>query len=430
MDIIPLILMLLLTFVVIKSIITMLRNHDDVYAFAVFVLYIYTIFAQIGYCYFPELSIMLGAYFGRDVYYEYYFVMLSSFISFYCFYKYFRKRKYTRAVFFNKMNNERKVTRKTFIILYIFLFFILAGYFYTHRGEFAWGQNYSMGPAWFSFIFNFFNKAIFILYVHNRNHFSVFKTVTLSVSILFFLQVSASAGNRSPILYYFFMFVMYEMYPFITTFRLHKKRLIMIGIFVFFVIQGLQLVMQLRTSTNEIGFSELKAASESSSELDVALYEKILLQDYYSPSHPLFVAIEKNYIDPVEVLLSTICNSVYFVHYDHLTNTVLSLIGLKFERNEGWAFHYFIEGFVAAGFLAFLYNGVILNLLMRLLLMFSKTNDQESSRFMLAIITYFITNCMRGQTSIFIRDAIFFLIPILFMYAFSYGWKVRIKKIK
>ena len=52
----------------------MKRGHD-LHALAFFMLYIYTIFAQIGYAYFPELSDLFGAYFGPMLFYKYWAFM-------------------------------------------------------------------------------------------------------------------------------------------------------------------------------------------------------------------------------------------------------------------------------------------------------------------------------------------------------------------
>ena len=58
----------------------MLKRSDDLHAMAFFGLYIYTIFAQIGYAYFPELSEFYGAYFGPELFYKYWAFMFFSFV--------------------------------------------------------------------------------------------------------------------------------------------------------------------------------------------------------------------------------------------------------------------------------------------------------------------------------------------------------------
>ena len=58
----------------------MINRHNDLHALAFLALYIYTIFAQIGYAYFPELSILTGAYFGPILFYKYWAFMFFSFV--------------------------------------------------------------------------------------------------------------------------------------------------------------------------------------------------------------------------------------------------------------------------------------------------------------------------------------------------------------
>ena len=60
----PLFLIIIFSLFVYYCIKFMLKREHDLYALSFFSLYIYTIFAQIGYAYFPELSMFVDAYFG------------------------------------------------------------------------------------------------------------------------------------------------------------------------------------------------------------------------------------------------------------------------------------------------------------------------------------------------------------------------------
>ena len=57
----------------------MLKKGHDLHALSFFTLYIYTIFTQIGYVYFPELSDFYGVYFGPLLFYKYWAFMFFSF---------------------------------------------------------------------------------------------------------------------------------------------------------------------------------------------------------------------------------------------------------------------------------------------------------------------------------------------------------------
>ena len=77
----PLILIIILSIFVLYCIKFMIKRGHDLHALAFFTLYIYTIFAQIGYAYYPEFSDLVGAYFGPKLFYKYW-----AFMFFFCFY--------------------------------------------------------------------------------------------------------------------------------------------------------------------------------------------------------------------------------------------------------------------------------------------------------------------------------------------------------
>ena len=64
----PAILITIFTVYVFYCIFFMMRRGHDLHALAFFTLLIYTVFAQIGYSYFPELSILIGAYYGQALF--------------------------------------------------------------------------------------------------------------------------------------------------------------------------------------------------------------------------------------------------------------------------------------------------------------------------------------------------------------------------
>ena len=73
----PLFLIIILSLFVYYSIKVMIKRGHDLYALAFFSLYVYTIFAQIGYAYFRELSMLEDAYFGPQLFYDYWIFILT-----------------------------------------------------------------------------------------------------------------------------------------------------------------------------------------------------------------------------------------------------------------------------------------------------------------------------------------------------------------
>ena len=60
----------------------LIRKRSLLFAGLYIFIFIYSIFAQIGYCYYPELSELIKAYFGKYYFYKFYFFNFLSFIIF------------------------------------------------------------------------------------------------------------------------------------------------------------------------------------------------------------------------------------------------------------------------------------------------------------------------------------------------------------
>ena len=120
----------------------MYLNKDYIHAVSFFSLYIYTIFAQIGYVIFPELSGLYGAYFGENIFYRYWLFMFLSFYSAHTLYG-LMKRRYIISYSVKKLRKSfgAYIFFSACIILLIFLFV----YFITNRGLFGYGGGETMG---------------------------------------------------------------------------------------------------------------------------------------------------------------------------------------------------------------------------------------------------------------------------------------------
>ena len=142
----------------------------------------------------------------------------------------------------------------------------------------------------------------------------------------------------------------------------------------------------------------------------------ILLQDYFLPSHTLFISMQYNIIDPLEVLKSNLANSLVLLKYPFLTSTILERgLGVEQERGVGWAYHYFVEGYNTIGFLGVIYNALLWNLGMILWLRLAQSNNKRHNQVMLSISVLIIFFVMKSQTSAFIQFYWMILLPGLFL---------------
>jgi hypothetical protein len=429
----PFILIAILSFFVFYCIKVMITRGHDLHAMAFFTLYIYTIFAQIGYAYFPELSIFIGAYFGPTLFYKYWaFMFLSFFFSFLIYrktnplndIKYVYRVKSTRRVYFQPL----------FFFITILLYLILSFFFHTHRELFGWGGGMPMGTVWFVLGFRMFTICTFFLYVLFRNKSNKLKIRRLSFllflsCIIFYLSVAFAAGTRSDILYFFVAIAFYELSPIINAIKYQKKKILIFAISGVFVINILMILLSLRTQTSNINFSSfLNFKSETNNTTSIALSNKILLQDYYSPSHTLFISMHYGFIDPIEAIKSNFSNSLILLKYPFLTQEILEKIGLKYERAEGWSYHIFVEGYNAVGWFGIIYNGIFWNLGMAFWCMLARSDNKGHNKAMLSILFFLIVNTMRSQTCAFIQSFWMILLPALGLFLLATNSRITLLK--
>lgn len=420
----PIILIVILSVFVFYCIFIMIKRGHDLHAMAFFTLFIYTIFAQIGYAYFPELSKLLGAYFGTALFYKYWTFMFLSFLITFLVYLRTNPLNVVKYVYKVKPTN-RKIGRKIFFCITLFFYLALSLFFYTHREMFGWGGGMPMGTVWFVLGFRIYTICTFFLYVLFRNKSNSLQTrrfsfVCFLICITFFLSVTIAAGTRSDILYFFVGVVFYEASPIINTLKYNKRKVIVLLLAGVVVINLLMILLTLRTQSDKTSFSSfINSGSEVSSSSDEVLSTKLLLQDYYSPSHTLFISMQYDFIDPIEVLKSNFSNSLILFKYPFLTNSIIAKIGLNFERAEGWSYHFFVEGYNAAGWFGIFYNAIFWNLGMAFWCLLVRSNNKEHNRALFSILCFLIVNTMRSQTCAFIQSFWMILIPALVLLLLS-----------
>jgi hypothetical protein len=291
-----------------------------------------------------------------------------------------------------------------------------------------------MGSMWFVIGFRLFTLTAFFSYIMFRNKLNKFTVRAIGLSafifeFIFFINVCIAAGNRSDIVYFFVAISFYELSPIMNSFKLQKKKVI------FFVVMGvvltnaLMILLSLRTQKAVTNISEIvNYEQDGSSASEVSFASKVLVQDYYSPSHPLFISMHYGMIDPIETLKSNLANSVVLLKYPYLSQTIVSKVDPSIERGGGWAYHMFIEGYNALGWFGILYNGIAWNLGLGLWLLLSKSNNVMHNKAMTAVMVFLIVNTMRSQTSAFVLSFWMILLPGLWLFLLSTNSKIRILK--
>ena len=162
-----------------------------------------------------------------------------------------------------------------------------------------------------------------------------------------------------------------------------------------------------------IDFSSFSQHESSDSKFsDQSFFENILLQDYYVPSHTLFISMHYNIIDPIEVFISNCANSLIKLKYPFLSTKIVERVtGSSDERGAGWAYHYFVEGYNAIGLAGVFYNALFWNLGMLLWVRLTQSNNRRHNKAMLSISILIIVLVMRSQTSAFVQFYWLILLP-------------------
>lgn len=405
----PLFLIFLLSLFVFYSIRFMMKREHDLHAFAFFTLYIYTIFAQIGYAYFPELSALSGAYFGPMLFYKFWAFMFFSFVFTFLLYRALNPRNYKKNSYIVK-STSLNYGEYFFFAIAVLLYLILSQYFSTYRGIFGYGGGTPMGGPWFGIGFWIFTLCTLILFTlfrdrSNNTKKRIFSFVLFLIFFSFFIQVAIASGIRSTILYFFISLAFYELSPIIKTFKFQKRKIFIFAVSSIFVISMLTTLRTLRQQGEDINFSSFTSYESSETQFsDQTLGVSILMQDYYLPSHTLFISMHYSIIDPAEVAKSNLANSLIKVKYPYLSTTIVEqATGHRDERGGGWAYHYFVEGYNAVGLLGVFYNALFWNLGMILWIRLTQSNNRRHNKAMLSIAVLVIVLVMRSQTSAFIQ---------------------------
>jgi hypothetical protein len=395
----------------------MMKKGHDLHALAFFTLYIYTIFAQIGYAYFPELSMLYGAYFGPLLFYKYWAFMFFSFVFTFLLYKKINAKNDKKDIYSVKPASKN-YGEYFFFLIVILLYLILNLYFYTNRGLFGYGGGTPMGGPWFGIGFWIFTLCAFILFTLFRDKSikikkRIFSFILFLLCTSFFIRVTIAAGTRSAILYFFVSLAFYELTPVLKTIKYQKRKIFIFLISGFFVISMLTILRTLRAQGEETNISSFSNYESSDSKFsDDGLPAVILMQDYYLPSHTLFISMHYNIIDPIEVIKSNLANSLIKMKYPYLSTKIVERVtGSTDDRGAGWAYHYFVEGYNAIGLLGVFYNAFFWNLGMILWIRLTQSNNRKHNKAMLSISVLVIVLVMRSQTSAFFQFYWLILLP-------------------
>jgi len=395
-------------------------RRDVLYGLVYLFLFIYIIFAQIGYAYFPALSELIRAYFGPDIFYSVNLFVTLSFVFFFVlfcfFYKYVVRSPAYKVVKSNPRLN---------ILFYMVLIGHIIGMTLYFHGNYhlitytnAYDEEFQASQGFLFLLFGIgFKQSVFInlaLYFMLRvktqdapyiiNRMIIF--VLFLLEFILFILIALKLGNRTDLLSFTLGIVFLE----IEIMRCGKNKYLNL----------LKIVLVTVVVIYALGMIEVTRGQGMAEEH--TFLEKILYKDYFAPAHILIAAMGLQYVDPLEVLASNSANSLVLLKHPYLQETVTELFNPGITtRSSSYAFYIFSEGYLALGRLGFFYNGLVVFLGVSLWKRLSHSNNHYYNLFMLSLMATQSVNIARGQSSYFIKNIYMIFLPAMFLFYLGTG---------
>jgi hypothetical protein len=387
-----------------------------------FFLFLYAFPAQFGYLYFSEGSLLIQAYFDEGPWLpSTILIMLSalSFLGLFAFGRRFLLRLIPVSLAARPARRPRRAAQLTLAVLLPVVGY-LSIYFALNFEEISWFTaqdedllNESLGFRVFIACFKMMVGLVVVLYALARHRRSKFPPrlvwSAFGLCALLFVVIAFRLGNRTDLLAAGLGIALFESLNTRFTWRTLTK-----GALGALALLGLLLLVE-----------ALRYGREPQS---VDLATAVLVKDYYAPAHMLFAAVAHAFVDPIEVVRSNTANALVMMGVPYLQATVTDLFRPDVAtRSAGYAFYVFTEGYLFAGPLGFLYNGLVPLAGLLLWKKLASTSDPQVNAVLLALMACMIVNVVRGQTSYFIKYLYTFILPSLVVYTSLAGVSLRLR---
>jgi hypothetical protein len=400
-----------------------MARRDALYAGFFVFFFVYTIFAMIGYRYFPIASLVFNAYFGPAIFRPYLVFVALSFLAYWVFF-----RLGHRWLVGNVLREVRYAPNAVVKWIALGVATLFVAWMAITLARIYPAISYAAIPQIPNFAFAFaFKNSIFVillLLAFARHHaVTAFEKLaaTALVSLLgvVFLLTALRAGNRTDILALLLGLVWYESAPYLFDtrwrFRPRVTRQLLAKAAILATIGGAALALMVWIS-----------GARSSAPVEPGpLYARILVNDYYAPAHILFGAMAFDYVRPLLILKSNIANSLLIggvlnVPYPQ-TEIGNMLVPGSSSRSTGFAYFIFTEGFMAMGRFGAVYNGLIPVIAIALWRRLGRTSDRQYNAFVGALCAMSFATVARSGNYLLLRVYLFNLLPFLLMFRIVTG---------
>lgn len=404
-------------------------NRDLLFGGVYVFLYVYTVFTQIGYAYYPALSVLIGAYFGPEVFLSVSVFVTLSFLALFVCFVLFHRRVARRPSY--EIAASRRPPAGLFYIAVVGHVIGLLQYFvrnydlltYDNASNEDFQSQMGIGFLSFGVAFKMSVFIILILYFllrvrtsdRNRARRGVLFVLLLLEAALF-MVVTAKLGNRTDPFALTCAVVVLELAHERQRARITvRKRGVWKWVKVGMAVAGILYALTIVEST--------RGAGDGQTQFDL---ERLLLKDYYAPAHILIAAMALKYVNAWEVFVSNTANALVMLKHPYLQATVADLFnpGIS-SRSASYAFYIFSEGFIAAGWLGCVYNGVVVFAGVTLWRRLANSNSPYYNLFMSCLVATQMANIARSQSSYFIKDIYMLFAPAMFLFYLATGLRPR-----
>ena len=383
-------------------------------------LFIYSIFAEIGYRFYPELSMALKVFFGQEYFLRFYLFNFASFLCSYlllllCLPLFVNWRPYTlvrqkrvpnRGIFIGCV-----LTLNTYLISYFVVYYERLNYMTMASASTL--EDLGVPFAIFIWGLKFMAPLCVMLFVqwrcantdHSISTFGKKLNFLMFASCLVVLGVIATHnGDRTDILAVALGIFLVEVSR-----GINWRKVSYMCVAVAIVVAGLNRVKEVR----EAGNADV---------VEVSNERRILMNDYYAPAHMLYGALAYEYVNPLVVLKSNCCNSLFMLKSPLLQTYIMELVDPgTTSRTASYAFYLFTEGYMFMGGWGFLYNAIMLVFWIWIWDRMRSSRNVNYNQVILGVAATQLANIARSQSAYFAKDLYMLFGPLFVLLYLSSG---------
>lgn len=417
-----------------------LLKINSLFAVYYFFLFLYTIFSQIGYVYYPEYVMALSSeqYYGPEIFTKYWLFVFLSFVCIYLFAIFVLRAKFTfiptlTARPMRLTIGGLQVNELLFVGFVLLVELFLLGELHDKYAYLGYrsAELLKGNKLWFYLLY-FNSLLIFMLYarvtalsVSFKKHFYV---ALLCFCAAISLITNIRMGGRITMFFLATAFIGFFVPENISLFsRKFWKGTVFVGVVVTALVVYSQTITAIRgTSETENIDGFISVASNVNVFKRLTIFENLMTQDYFVPSLTIVTSMYYDLVFPLTVLKSNVLGLIPLIPHITLGGVFVQIVNPL--RDAGYGYYILTEGYNVMGFLGIFYNMFTFVLGFKILhRMFAEGNDPALNRFMRGVIAFLIISVVRGQSMYFVKALYFVFAPAVVLYMLSSSRALRFR---